>query len=104
MTLMGANAIGRLTKDGQYTQYRLTFLPATPLGITAARDGSVWFTEYSARAIGRLTPQGVLTEWALPSDGDWAAFTPNLMTSGPDGNIWFTVASTGTCVVGRIMP
>src|ERR1700730_441861 len=35
-----------------------------PGGIVAALDGNVWFTEASANKIGRITPNGIVTEFA----------------------------------------
>jgi virginiamycin B lyase len=49
-------------------------------------DGNIWFCESNANKIGRLTPQGDLTEFAVPT----AQATNFFLTVGPDGNIWFT--------------
>jgi hypothetical protein len=54
--------------------------------ITAGPDGNLWFVEQFTNKIGRMTPQGVLTEFSLPTSGSF----PSGITSAPDGNIWFT--------------
>jgi len=36
--------------------------------------------------IGRITPAGVITEFAVPTTGDG----PDFICVGPDGNLWFT--------------
>src|ERR1035438_7398253 len=65
-------------------------------GITAGPDGNVWFTEYRAGKIGRITPAGVITEFSIPSGGN-----PQDIRLGPDGNLWFTDA---LAKIGKITP
>ena len=59
---------------------------ASPWGIVAGLDGNLWFTEYLAGKIGRITPAGVITEYDLPVAG---AF-PSAIAVGPDGHLWYT--------------
>jgi streptogramin lyase len=78
--------VGRITPAGAI------FGPAIAVGlsafaITADLDGNIWFTEFYGRAIGQITPAGVVTEFSLPSQPGYAA--PSIVT-GPDGNLWFT--------------
>ena len=95
--------IGRITANGQLTEFPLPFDPqphgAGPFGITAGSDGALWFTLIRGDAIGRITTSGALTFFPLPPSlfppGDNA---PYVMTAGPDGAAWFTQASA----VGRI--
>jgi streptogramin lyase len=73
-------------------------VPASaPLGITAGPDGNLWFTEYFAGQIGRVTPSGTITEFAVSPTS-----SPDAITKGPDGNLWITDA--GTNKIGRITP
>ena len=66
-----------------------------PHGITAGPDGNLWFAEFSASKIGRITPAGVITEFSIPSGAlPWA------IAAGPDGNLWFTEQTGGK--IGRI--
>jgi len=69
--------------------------PSSMGGITVGPDGNLWFTE-SPKAIGRITPQGQITEFPLDSPG-----TPSAIVSGADGNLWFTEVPGG---IGRITP
>jgi streptogramin lyase len=97
------NAIGRITTDGVFTRYSLLTLPNVPIGgpggphfagatpITTGPDGNLYFMEYYANRIGRMTPAGNLTEIALPT----AASHPYGVTAGPDGNIWFGERDAG---------
>src|SRR3954467_12232651 len=62
-------------------------LAATPIGIAAGPDGNLWFTEFNAARVGRITPAGVITEY---SAGISAHSEPLGITAGPDGNMWFT--------------
>jgi streptogramin lyase len=57
-----------------------------PQGIAVGPDGNLWFTEYAANQIGRVTPAGVITEFPIPTarSGPWG------IVAGPDGNLWFT--------------
>jgi streptogramin lyase len=70
-----------------------------PKDIVAGPDGNLWFTQYAANRIGRLTPSGVVTDFSV---GIPPGFAPYRITAGPDGNLWFTSASNNS--VGRITP
>jgi streptogramin lyase len=65
-----------------------------PHSITAGPDGNLWFTEYLANLVGRITPAGLITEFVL---GDLPS--PSGITTGPDGALWFA-KETGS--IGRI--
>jgi virginiamycin B lyase len=45
----------------------------------------MWFTNPDGDTIGRITPQGVVTEFKLAKDSH-----PQTITAGADGNLWFT--------------
>lgn len=85
-------AVGRMTPGGVVTRYLLPDQSSSPYAIAAGPDGNMWFTEQSA--IGRITPDGRLTEFVL----DFKGF-PFDIIGGPDGNVWF--AADG---IGRITP
>ncbi len=99
----GSDKIGMVTPLGAITEYPIsnatgTDAPvdlnspgapagvvATPTSITVGADGSLWFTENSADAIGRLDPTtGAITQYPTPG------LSPNSIALGPDGAIWFT--------------
>ena len=89
------STVGRITSAGAVSEITL------PIGagdITAGSDGNLWFTSsYSTGGkIVRMTPQGAVTVFDIPSGG----FAAEIAT-GPDGNLWFTEAG-GT--IGRIVP
>jgi sugar lactone lactonase YvrE len=65
-------------------------------GITVGHDGALWFTEFGANQIGRVTIAGVFTEYQLLT----ANSGPSAIASGPDGALWFT--ESGANQIGRI--
>jgi streptogramin lyase len=81
------NAIGRMTLEGTFTVFPLPSGSSSPTGITLGPDGNLWFTESNIGQVGRITPQGKITEF--PST---LATQPMAIVSGPDGNLWFTEA------------
>jgi hypothetical protein len=97
-TEYGGNRIGRITPDGQLTEFALPTTLSRPNFITVGPDGNLWFTELVVDApgvsypnrIGRITPDGQLTEFALP----YGSSSPRGITVGPDGNLWY-VAEEG---------
>ena len=67
--------------------------------IVAGPDGNLWFTSsYTNNQIGRITPAGVITVFALPTPQS----SPQDIIAGPDGNLWFT--ELGVNRLGRITP
>lgn len=75
-------------------------LPAgsEPDGIAAGADGNLWFAERGADRIGRITPDGTITEFPLPTP----EAEPSQVTAGADGDVWFTELRPGN--IGRITP
>jgi streptogramin lyase len=85
-------------------------LPA-PLGVPIRRrlipdiasgpDGNLWFPVWmpgQSNQIDRITPGGVITEFAIPTPES----EPAGITGGPDGNVWFTETSGNK--IGKIAP
>jgi streptogramin lyase len=58
-----------------------------PTDLVAGADGNVWFLDDgSTPAIGRITPNSVITEF---SAGLNPGSSPGDIVRGPDGNVWF---------------
>jgi len=88
----------------------------SPRSIAAGPDGNLWFNDQGAtvKAIGRITPEGTITEFSggsrcsssapvLPvcSGSLYAGSKPGDVVGGPDGNLWF--ADKGTIpAIGEI--
>ncbi len=70
---------------------------AAPAGIVLGPDGNLWFTEFAADRIARMTRTGTVTEFTLP-----AGRGPLNITVGPDNNVWFTESDGDR--IGRINP
>jgi streptogramin lyase len=60
-----------------------------PNGIAVGPDGNIWFTETSANRLGRITTNGVITEFPL-SGGQ----RPTGIASGPDARLWFCASGS----------
>jgi virginiamycin B lyase len=100
-----ASKIGRISPDGAIIEYDLPRPSAGPGDITAGADGNMWFVELGGvmdgievdgNRVGRITPQGVVTEFPIPSAGG----TPINIAAGPDGNVWYTKGEA----IGRVTP
>jgi virginiamycin B lyase len=104
-------AIGRISAAGTVTEFPLPTTDGNPMGdpmsgalprgITAGPDGAMWFTESGADRIGRISGDGTVTEYPLPSRGTIHAF-PDGIVPGPDGALYFQEALAGR--LGRIDP
>jgi hypothetical protein len=68
-------------------------VPATGSGASPP----LWFTEQYGGRLGRITPAGVVTEFA---DGLAVPISPIAATRGPDGDVWFT--DYGANRIGRV--
>jgi virginiamycin B lyase len=90
-------AIGRITTSGAVNDYVLPNAPDSPdpFNITTGPDGNLWFTERDASIIGRITINGDITSFVVPSGN-----SAGDITVGPDGNLWFT--EFGANQIGRI--
>lgn len=108
---IGPPAIGRIGPDGTVMEFPLPTMAgnrmgdpmsgALPRGIVAGPDGALWFTESGADQIGRIAPDGTITEYPLPSRDRVHAFPDDIIV-GPDGALWFTETLSGA--IGRIDP
>ncbi|PYK28841.1 MAG: Virginiamycin B lyase [Verrucomicrobia bacterium] len=81
--------------SGRFTEFRTPTPNSFPGDITTGSDGNIWFTEQAVDKFGRITPQGVITEFTGVS-------APTSIAAGPDGNLW--IASAFTPQVARVTP
>lgn len=79
--------IGRITPSGALM---LITLPngGRPGDVALGPDGNVWFTNSGANTVGRITPAGVLRQFALPT----RSAMPQGIAAGADGRMWFAEA------------
>jgi streptogramin lyase len=90
--------IGQITPMGVLTEFPTTAAYRSgATAITTGADGNLWFVEYDAAKIGRISTKGAFMDFPI--------LTPaalNDITAGPDGNLWFTTANTNQ--VSRMTP
>ena len=81
------DTIGVMATDGTLLHEYQTPTPASgPVDITTGPDGNLWFSEYSADRVGRVTTGGAFEEFAVPT----AFGGPFGLVTGSDANVWFT--------------
>src|SRR5438876_734673 len=78
---------------GIITEFRIPTPDSNATAIAAGPDGNLWFTEHNDHKIGRITPQGAISEF--PTGGYLSE-----ITAGPDGNLWVAAGNK----IGRITP
>lgn len=66
--------------------YHIATALARPVHITTGPDGNLWFTESIGNKVGKITPAGVITDYAL----NIPKSDPIGIVSGPGGLLWFT--------------
>jgi virginiamycin B lyase len=85
---LSTGKIAKMSVEGKITEFSRF---AGRVGeLTAGPDGNVWFgvdSDYGS-AIGRITPNGVVTEFSFET-----TYWVNELTAGPDGNVWFSTAA-----------
>jgi virginiamycin B lyase len=81
------------------TEYALPTPNSLPGGIVFGPDDAVWFYESGANQIGRISLDGAITEYPIPTAGASLA-RQGFIAVGPDGALWFT--ENGTRRLGRI--
>jgi streptogramin lyase len=77
------------------TSFPVPTADSFPSDITVGSDGNLWFVEGVGK-IGRITPQGVITEFGS------GLSLPFSIATGPDGNVWFTLRFVQE--IGKLTP
>ena len=89
--------IGSMTPGGQLTSYSTPAFDGAN-DIVFGPDGNVWFTYFRQLAIGRMSPDGTVTDFFIPTNSECCEPLPTAITVGRDGAIWYTRSN----VIGRI--
>src|SRR5262249_26112099 len=79
--------VDRISLTGSVTTFTLD---SSATSIRPGPDGNLWFTEPDVNEIGRITPAGQITLFAVPTAGS----QPAAITAGPNGNMWFTESAS----------
>ena len=69
-----------------------------PINITTGPDGNLWFTELCGNKIGRITTDGAVSEFPIPTPYS----TPWGIASGRGNKVWFAEANSVASNIGRI--
>lgn len=87
--------IVRVTPAGKFSYFKLPKNSAEGGvgGLTAGPDGAMWYL--TREAIGRITVNGEVTEFAHERVGEGFEHSRGAMAVGPDGNFWFTGGTPG---------
>lgn len=85
----GADGITRVTTSGAATWFAFRTAEGSPRSagpesVALGPDGNVWFTEFFAEKVGRITQTGNLVDFNVPG-------TPRGIASGMDGHLWFAL-------------
>jgi len=99
----GLNEIARLNpRTGALVQFPIPTPNADARNIVLGADQNMWFTEFRADKIGRITPSGIVTEYDVPTPNAYPsgiAGPPQLGCPGSaHGYLWFTEAGNSPAV------
>ncbi|HEY1419158.1 MAG TPA: hypothetical protein VGG90_00440 [Candidatus Dormibacteraeota bacterium] len=59
--------------------------------LTLGPDGNVWFVDVGRSQVGRITPDGHVAQFSVPSPTGGS----HTIAAGPDGNVWLTATAGG---------
>ena len=93
----GANQIGRITVDGEVTEFPVPTEDALDDSqgfVALGPDGAIWFNEDRVNKLGRIAPDGAVTEFDLPP----GTAPIREMVAGPDNTLWVTALDANKIV------
>src|SRR6185503_16206098 len=70
-------------------EHKIPTIGAHAGGIKVGPDGALWFVETTTQQIGRISTEGVVTEFSLEEGG--IAEDQGFIAVGPDGALWFNM-------------
>lgn len=74
--------VGRITMDGEVTEFDLPTRTPSPINITVGPDRNIWYTQGSW--VGRVTPDGVITQFQLGEGSRGAGLSAGSDRRPPD--------------------
>ena len=81
----GDGFLGHIDRTGTITTLPVT-TSATPYGICAGPEHTLWYTLVDGDRVGRMTADGQTEEFSVPSGS-----MPSLLSAGTDGTLWLTL-------------
>lgn len=86
-TELVGNAVGRITPEGEVTEFPIPTPNSRPIEIVPEPGGqAMWFTEEAGNKVGRIGMDGTITEFPVPKMQD------NVILAGlafdAEGNLW----------------
>src|SRR5215475_5421800 len=87
--LLSVLLLTQVAAGSRFKSFRIPTNNSEPEGITLGPDGNMWFTEAAANQIGRIDPEGNITEFVVPQP----LSSPVDIGAGADGALWFTAKS-----------
>jgi streptogramin lyase len=91
-TESNSGKVGKITPDGEVTQFLLADPPNSPHRLTAGADGTMWFTNFQGNAVGHITPDGAVTEYPVLS-APTHSLDEIAKAAGASGKEWFSTAN-----------
>lgn len=85
LLLTACNSASSLSATSSPTAIPVAKVPSQ---IVVGSDGALWFLEQGTHRLGRITPQGKVTEFPVPTVH--SIYDLDGITAGPDGALWFT--------------
>ena len=96
-------ALGRMDRTGGVTLHPLPSTGARwPESLTAGPDGAIWFLDPPARTVGRMAPDGTLTEFPFAQPNTAARGTMTARLASGSNALWFTEPRASPLGVARI--
>lgn len=98
-TFLFYHIVNMTTSGTVLGQYNIPTYNTDISSMVLGPDGAVWFTEASGSRVGKITTDGVITEYPVSVGGvgpSCVAMQMTDITVGPDGNLWFTAACGGS--------
>jgi virginiamycin B lyase len=88
-----AGKIGRVDRDGRFTEHPLPWSESKPHAICPDPAGGCWFTLWGSNQLGHIDPDGALELIDLSDTQS----EPHGLAVAPDGTVWVAMESGALC-------
>jgi streptogramin lyase len=101
VVLLACGAAGALPAQ-TIDEFPIPTAASQPQCIVLGSDGNLWFTETAASKIGKITPDGLISEYTIHSNSGGQILDVRCLAPGPDGNLWFTTSGATGGRIGKM--